>query len=213
MENWYNFFLITLMLTNFMLLGSSRIRSCIRIFAFQGVVLGLLPILGGGAISVRVVWIALASMALKGALFPWYLSRAVRKAEVSREVEPFVGFNASILTGVLLLAVSFWLGSRLPLPAEAGSALLVPVAFFNILAGLFFIISRKKAVMQVMGYMGLENGVYVFGVALALETPLLVELGILLDVFVAVFVMGIVIFHINRTFDHIDTHKLSRLRG
>jgi hydrogenase-4 component E len=83
---------------------------------------------------------------------------------------------------------------------------------FTILTGLFVICSRRKALTQVLGYLVMENGVCVFGSALAVEAPLPVELGVLLDVSVAVFVMGIVIFHINREFDHIDTDRLSILR-
>jgi hydrogenase-4 component E len=67
--------------------------------------------------------------------------------------------------------------------------------------------SRSKAITQVLGYLTLENGVYAFGATVAFGMPILVELGILLDVFVGVFVMGIAIFHISRQFDHIDTDQ------
>jgi len=92
------------------------------------------------------------------------------------------------------------------------SALLVPVALSSILIGLFLIVSRKKAVNQVLGFLVLENGIFTFGVGLVRELSLLVELGVLLDVFVAVFVMGIMIFHISREFDHLDTDRLSTLK-
>jgi hydrogenase-4 component E len=88
----------------------------------------------------------------------------------------------------------------------------VPVALFTSLVGLFVIISRRKALTQVLGYLVLENGIYTFGVGLVQNTPMLVELGVLLDVFVAVFVMGIAIFHINRQFDHIDTDRMVLLK-
>jgi len=81
-----------------------------------------------------------------------------------------------------------------------------------IFVGLLLIVSRRKAVTQVLGYLALENGIFVFGVGLARQATLLVEMGILLDVFVAVFVMGIAIFHISREFDHIDTDQLSLLK-
>jgi len=90
---------------------------------------------------------------------------------------------------------------------------LIPVAaMFTILTGLLLIVSRRKALTQVVGYLVMENGVYAFGAALAVDEPLLVELGVLLDVLVAVFVMGIAIYHISREFDHIDTDQLSALR-
>jgi hydrogenase-4 component E len=92
------------------------------------------------------------------------------------------------------------------------SPLIVPVALFTSLIGLFVIISRKKALTQVLGYLVLENGIYAFGVGLVHNAPLVVELGVLLDVFVAVFVMGIAIFHINRQFDHIDTDRMVLLK-
>jgi hydrogenase-4 component E len=80
------------------------------------------------------------------------------------------------------------------------------------MSGLFLIIARKKALTQILGYLVLENGIYTFGAALTEHQPVLIELGILLDIFAAVLVMGIAIFHINREFDHIDTDKLSGLR-
>src|SRR5436190_671839 len=105
------------------------------------------------------------------------------------------------------------LGSRrLPLPQTPVSPLIVPVALFTSFVGLFIIVSRRKALTQVLGYLVLENGIYAFGVGLVQNTPMLVELGVLLDVFVAVFVMGITIFHINRQFDHIDTDQLATLK-
>ena len=110
------------------------------------------------------------------------------------------------------LGASFWIGQRLPLPSSMTSALLVPVALSSILIGLFLIVSRKKAVNQVLGFLVLENGIFTFGVGLVRELSLLVELGVLLDVFVAVFVMGIMIFHISREFDHLDTDQLSTLK-
>jgi hydrogenase-4 component E len=100
----------------------------------------------------------------------------------------------------------------LPIPENIASPWLVPVSFFSIFAGLFLIVSRKRAVSQVLGFLVLENGIYTFGVGVVVRTPYLVEVGVLLDVFVAVFVMGITIFHINREFDHINTDRLSTLK-
>jgi hydrogenase-4 component E len=88
----------------------------------------------------------------------------------------------------------------------------VPAAFFSILSGLFLIISRRTALSQVIGYLVLENGIYTFGISLVQEEEFLVELGVLLDVLVGVFVMGITLFHISREFDHIDVDRLSALK-
>src|SRR5207249_4545442 len=110
------------------------------------------------------------------------------------------------------LAGSLWLAGRLALPSPTISPLVVPVALFTMLVGLFLIVSRRKALTQVLGYLVLENAIYAFGVGLVEGTPMVVELGVLLDLFVAVFVMGIAVFHINREFDHIDADRLSTLR-
>lgn len=204
--------LILVALTNLKLLGSSRLGASIRMVGAQGFLLGLLPLWAGHALTPRVWLLAAGSIAIKGVMFPWLLLRALREAEVRREVEPFVGMITSILTGVLVLGVSVWMGQRLPLPHPVSSSLLVPVALAGILIGLFLIVSRRKAVSQVLGFLVMENGIYVFGVGVVQETSLLVELGVLLDVFVAVFVMGIMIFHISREFDHLDTDRLSTLK-
>ena len=123
-----------------------------------------------------------------------------------------MGYTTSIMMGLGLMALAIWLGGRLPLPIPSKSPLVVPLAMFTIMVGLFAMISRRKALTQVLGYLVMENGIYAFGLAFAFHEPLLVELGILLDVFTAVFVMGIAIFHINREFDHIDTDLLNTLR-
>lgn len=209
---WCDTLLVLLVLTSLLLLGSSRLVRLIRIVALQGVLLGLLTLAAHwDDLSARVLAFAATIALTKGAAFPWLLSRVLRQADVRREVEPFVSYNLSIVIGALMLPVAFWLSARLPLPAPAVSTLIVPAAFFVTLAGLFLIVSRRKALTQVLGYVVLENGIYVFGVGLAVSTPMVVELGVVLDVFVAVFVMGIAIFHINREFDHIDADRLAAL--
>lgn len=206
--------LVILILTNLVLLGTSLLNSCIRIVAAQGVVLGLLALLAvPGEGWERAVILALAAMVLKGAVIPWLLLRTLREANVRREVEPYVGYSASMLAGVLALGFAFWLGARLPLPDQSGSSLAIPTALFTMLTGLFAIISRRKALTQVLGYLVLENGIYAIGLILVGEVQFLVELGVLLDVLVAVFVMGIAIYHISREFEHMDVDQLDRLKG
>ena len=205
--------LILVILTNLRLLGASRLGASIRTVAVQGILLGALALVARQSdLTWRVWMVALGGMALKGGVFPWLLLRALREAQVQREVEPLVGFNASLLAGVAALGMSFWMASLLPLPGASHSSLLVAVAMFSILAGLFLIVTRRKAITQVLGFLVMENGIYTFGAGLVRESPLLVELGVLLDVFVAVFVMGITIFHINREFDHIDTNEMATLK-
>lgn len=205
---------VLLILTNLMLLGTSRLFACIRLVAFQGVVLGFLPVLvHAGHVSPRAICLAIGTIALKGVVFPRLLFRALREANIRREVDPFVGYSVSIFAGILALAVSIWTSRHLTLPGPAASPLIFPVSLFTILVGLFHIVSRRTAISQVLGYLVLENGIYTFAVVIVGEVPLMVELGVLLDIYVAVFVMGITIYHINREFDHIDADQLDSLKG
>ena len=213
MEHAIDIILIFLVLADLILLGASRLRNVIRIAAWQGLVLGLLPIL---AHRDGLVWPAVllgaGSAGIKGFLFPAMLTRALRETQSSREVEPFVGYILSLLAGVGILALSVWFGARLPLPWPPASTLLIPAGLFTVWTGLFLIVARRKAITQVLGYIVLENGIFTLGMVLVEAMPLLVELGVLLDIFVAVFVMGIIVFNINREFDHIDSDQLAALK-
>jgi len=205
--------LLVILLTSLGILGSSRLRNCIRLIALQGFAVGLLPVLIVDLMgSSLVIVYAVASVASRGILFPWLLLRAQHQANVSREVEPYVGYGASLMFGAAALVFSAWLSSRLPLPEPAPSNFALPIALFLGLTGLFVTISRKKAISQVLGYLLLENGVFAFGVLFVRHQPLVVEVGVLLDIFAAVFVMGVAIFHISREFDHIDADRLASLK-
>jgi hydrogenase-4 component E len=213
MHIWLELVLVLLVLTNLRLLGSSRLASCIRTAALQAVLLGVLPLLvEGQSLSLRVIAICVASTVIKAGVLPWLLRRAVIEADVRNEVEPLVGFTTSLLLGIGLLGLAVHVAGRLPLPGIRDAGFLVPVALFTMAVGLFLIVSRVKAVMQALGYLAMENGVYAFGLALAVQEPVLVEMGILLDVFVAVLVMTITIHHISREFEHMDTDRLSTLK-
>lgn len=214
MDFWINSLVVLIFLTNLRLMGSSRVVSCIHTVALQGVLLGLLAIVGAkGNIGVHALAVAAVNIILKGFVFPRLLMRALRETRMRREVEPFVGFGTSMLLSVLLIGVCFWISSRLPLPPGVEeSRLVVPTALFTLMTGLFMIVARRKALTQVVGYLSIENGVTAFGLGFALQEALLVELGILLDAFMAVFIMGIIIFHISREFDHINADELSALK-
>lgn len=204
---------VLLILANLRLLGSSRLTACIRAVALQAVILGAAALVANrGNLDARVIAIALASIVIKAGALPWLLRRAIRESGAVREVEPIIGFTASLLSGVGLLGVCLLIGSRLAAHVPAGSGLFLTVALFTTATGLMVIVSRRKAVTQVLGYLAMENGIYAFGMAFVVQEPLLVEMGVLLDVFVGVFVMGIAIYNISREFDHIDTDRLTALK-
>ena len=213
MNSWLDMALVLLILTNLYILGSSRISACIRMVAVQAVLLGVVLLLAQrGDLGPRLLLLAAAGTIIKAAILPWLLRRAAREAGVQTEEEPLVGFTTSLLAGLGLLGAALHVAGRLPLPDAGGTTFLVPVALFAMMAGLLLIVGRRKAVMQTLGYLVMENGIYAFGLAFAIQEPLLVEMGVLLDVFVAVFVMGIAIHHISREFDHIDTDRLTALK-
>ncbi|MCU0874019.1 MAG: hypothetical protein MUE50_16920 [Pirellulaceae bacterium] len=213
MNMWLDTVLILLVLTGLWLLGSSRLQACIHAVAFQGVLLGLIPLFAKWPqIGLRLAAVAALSLVLKALVLPALLRRAVREANVRNEVDPLLGFTTSLLVGGGLWLTATHLAGQLPVASLGVSSLLVPAAIFTVLCGLLLLVSRNTAVMQVIGYLTLENGIFTFGWALAIEEPLLVEMGILLDVLVAVFVMGITIHHLNREFDSIETDELSALK-
>ncbi len=197
--------------------ASSRLQGCIRASALQGVVLGLLPLAflleGSGLHPLHAAALAAGLLLLKAVLIPAMLRRAVREADVGREVEPFVSLHLSLLLATVLVGISFGLSTVLVLPRPAPSAVVVPAALSTLLTGFLVLVSRRQAVTQVVGYLLLENGVAIFGQTLTRAIPFAAELAILLDLLVGVFVMGIAIYHISREFDHIDTEKLATLKG
>jgi hydrogenase-4 component E len=196
-------------------LGTSRIGAAIRYFSMQAACAAMVPLLietHSGKPSGHAWVLFTATIVLKVAGVPYFLNRSLREAAVRTEVEPLIGFGISLGIGGALVALSFALARQLPLPQKPASDLLVPVAFSLLMIGLLLIVSRSKAVTQVVGYLVMENGIFLFSLILIDVFPYLIELGVLLDLFVAVFVMGIVIFHINRAFDHIDSHQLDSLK-
>lgn len=205
------FLLLLVVLVNFYILGSARLSSTIRALGVQGLALGLLPLAIQTHGSLHHTALALGTMAIKGALVPYLLAQAIRRVSVRREVEPRVGFVASMFLGAAALVLAFAVSRRLPESAGAGP-LLVPVALATIMTGFIVLTTRHKALGQVVGYVVLEGGIYLFGLTQAERVPFLVELGVLLDVFVGIFVMGIVMFHISREFDTLDDSELTELR-
>src|ERR1041384_866894 len=194
------------LLSGFALLGTSRIGACIRWLSFQGILFGFVPlILHQGGSGWRAGFLAAGNIVLKGIVFPLLLLRLRARADTSREVEPFVRF--------LALGLSVWLASEMKPALRQAPFAMLDSSIFLIAVGLFLIISRRNALMQVIGYLVLENGIFVFGVITVVGTPLLVELGVLLDAFVGVFVMGIAIYHINREFGSVEVDRLSALKG
>ncbi|MEI6783993.1 MAG: hydrogenase [Verrucomicrobiota bacterium] len=197
---------------NLVALGTSRLPALIRVAALQGMVLGIMPLLIENEWRVMVLVIAVATVFMKGIVIPALLRRAMRTANIDRDLNPLIGFLPSLLLGAAGMIGAVVLARRLPLLPEHGESLLVAGSLASVLTGLLLLIGRSKAISQVCGYLILENGIYLFGLLLIHSTPLMVEGGILLDLTVAVFVTGIIMDRIQRAFDSLDTRKLTVLR-
>lgn len=204
------------LVSDLVLAGASRLKSAVRFVAMQGMVVGILPVLmwnwaDEGCPGARVWIIAFVNTLVKGVALPMLLMYAVRKARTRRELEPIVSFHVSQLIVFFVAIGAFAVGRLLHVHASSASELAVPVALTTMGTGLLLICGRKKAITQVLGFLILENGISVFGAAILLEYGIVVELGILLDVFALVFILGIAVFQISRTFSSTDTDKLNHL--
>jgi hydrogenase-4 component E len=204
-------FLVLVLLINFVALGTSRLIFSIRSVAAQGVILGILPALIH-PFSWHLVGIILMILVTKGFVIPLLLNRAVRSAEIKREAEPFLGYVPTLLLGAVFTALSFAFAGKLPLLPEHQNYMFVPASMATLMTGFLILTTRRKAISQVIGYLVLENGIFIFGLLLAEALPIMVEAGALLDLLVGTFVMGIVINHISREFSSLDTSRLTSLK-
>ena len=212
MHNLVGPLLVVVLLFNLFLLGTSRLQAVINASAAQGVILGILTLCVHEGFSGWIVLITIINILLKGVLIPGMLLRAIRDAAIRREIEPFIGFLPCLLLGALGTGASLIFARTLPLAKEHVGSLLVPAAMATVWTGFLVLTTRRKAINQVVGYLVLENGIYIMGLTLLHAMPIMVEMGVLLDLFVGIFVMGIILNHIRREFSSLDTAHLSALK-
>lgn len=202
--------LILLLLTNFFILGTANLTSAIRGVALQGLLLGVLPLFVESELTLRLLAMVVATAAIKGIMIPGLLMKALRDVHIRHEVEPYLGFVPTLFLCAIGTALALLFADLLPLAPADRIGLFVPAALATLLSGFLGLTTRRKAISQVTGYLVLENGIYIFG--LLLYQSMVVEVGILLDLLVAIFVIGIVLNHIQREFSSLDTEQLSRLK-
>ena len=203
---------LAVLVMNFLLLGTSRISAAIQGSALQGVLLGLLTIVVHPEISVRPVVVGAIAVLIKAVLIPGMLRRALRDAAIRREMEPFVSYTTSLVLGAVATALAILFASALPLRPEHVGSLMVSGALATVLTGFIMLTTRRKAITQVVGYLVLENGIFLLGLMLHEAMPFFVELGVLLDLLVAIFVIAIVINAIRREVASLDVTQLDKLR-
>lgn len=207
---WLDLALILIVFLGIVILGNNRLGTMIQLFALQSLVLSATPLLihpGKHAVA-----LTLGTLVLKVLLMPNLLFWAIRHVSIRLEVQPLIGYGKTLMLGGVFMGGAFWISSRLDLPVQETSGLLAPCAFSIIMIGFLLLVSRLKAITQIIGYLVMENGIFLFALLLLEKTPLLVEMGILLDIFVGVLVMGIVVNHINQEFGSASTVNLTNLR-
>ena len=209
---WLQGALGVILITNLGLLASERQRMYIRLLAFQGIVLGVLPLFAVDSLDWHLMALTVFFLAVKGVALPVLLRRAHAALPPSPPLTPYLGYNMCVLSGIAGFAFSLWLATKLPATANPLVLPFFAPAFATILAGLVIIVTRRKALTQVMGYLVMENGIYLLGVPLARQDAFWLELSILLDVFVGIFVMVLAIHHLNRAFDTIDVDRIASLK-
>ena len=206
--------LILALALNFVALGVSRIRGVINAVALQGILLGILAAAGppGRRASRASCW-SLVTIGLKGFVIPEIPGPCHARGEHPARGQAGRELHVLALAGgARHRAGDGVLRTRCPLAEEHTHSLLVPASLSTVWTGFLLLTTRKKAITQVLGYLLLENGIFLFGLLLLEAMPFLVEVGVLLDLFTGVFVMGIIIHHISREFTSISTEYLSELK-
>ena len=192
--------------------GSSRLPALIKTVAFQGVVVSVVPFFIGHGLTVGGVVFTLATLVIRGIAIPVFIYLAIKKTAIHREVEPIVGYHASLMAGLALIVAATLAGHEFNLPQAAGVALLLPTAITLLAAGMFLLMARRNAIAMVLGYIVMENGIYLVGTGFSMRTHHIVEFGILLDVLAGVMIMAVILQNINQAFDDVDTALLRTLK-
>jgi len=208
--------LVVTLLSVLLSLGSSRLMVLVRIMALQGIMVSLTPIFlkSHGSLDTGAIIFFQIMTLIKGLLIPGLLYMAVKRVKIKREIEPIIGYHASILSGLVIIIVSVFITNNLRLSLPVGHDMVLITAITTMASGFFLMMARSKAITQVIGYLMLENGIYLIGTALTdhRHTVYVVEFGVLLDLLVGVMVMGIILHNINSAFSDVDTTLLGRLK-
>ena len=202
-----------LLLISFAMLSQRRILSLINLFALQGFVLALSTfVVAYSTAQHHLYYSAGLTLLLKVLVLPWLLHRLIRKLNVRWDVETLINIPATMLVGIALVIFAFNLAAPITQLAEGLTRGLVGIALACVLLSLLMMLTRRKAVTQVVAFLSLENGLFFAATSATQGMPLVVELGIALDVLVATFIFGIFFFQIRETFDSLDITHMEKLK-
>jgi len=202
-----------ILLLSFAMISQRRIASLINLFALQGAALVAASVLLGYAGDNQDLYVSAAlTLVLKVMLIPWLLYRVIHKLKVRWDVEPLINVPTLMIVGIALVIFSFSLAlpvSRLS-PSIAGGSM--GIALACVLLSFLMMITRSRAVPQVIGFLSMENGLIFAATAATNGMPMIVEFGIALDVLVGILILGVFMFQIREQFDSLDIHHLEKLK-
>ena len=205
--------LLSLVLLSVLLsFGSSRLPVLIKVLAFQGVVVSLVPLFMGHDLSGGGIVFTLVTMIIRAIIIPLCIYLVIKKVAIHREVQPIIGYNASLLAGLALIVAATYVSHKFDITSISTSTLLLPASITLLVAGMFLLMARRNAIAMVLGYIMMENGIYLVGTTFSVRTVHIVEFGILLDVLAGVMIMAVILQNIKQKFDDVDTALLRTLK-
>ncbi|MGZ3481023.1 MAG: hypothetical protein ACXU81_11770 [Myxococcaceae bacterium] len=208
-----NLFAAGLLLISFAMLSQRRTRSLIVLFGVQGAILFASTTLVAYSAGLRHLYFSAGlTLVLKVFLLPWILLRLVDRLEAQWDSEPMINIPTTMLIGVGLVIFAFGLAQPISALATTITRNTLGIALAIILLAFLMMITRRKAVTQVMGFLAMENGLFFAATSATYGMPMVVELGIALDVLVGVFILGIFFFQIREQFESLDLHHLEKLK-
>jgi len=203
-----------MLVSAYLMVGQKALFTAIRLYGIQSLLLGVVATVI--AVSERrpeLLVTAAITVVLKGILIPWFQMRMIDRIGIHREIEPFLNVPASLLVCVGLTVVGYRVSTGFPEGARGVSHHLIGVALSMLLIGLFLMVTRKKAITQILALLTIENAVFLVAVGVTSGMPLVVELGIAFDVILAVLILGILVRRIVDRFESMDVSRLSKLKG
>jgi hydrogenase-4 membrane subunit HyfE len=202
-----------LLLLSFAMLSQRRIVSLVNLLALQGLMLTAATVLLAWRTGETHLYLsALLTFALKVVCLPWMLHRLIRRLEVYWDTEPLINIPGTMLIGVLIVVFAFGLAQPIAELASTATRSALGIAVAVILLSFLMMITRTKAMSQVIGFLSMENGLFFGAMSATHGMPMVVELGIALDILVAMLVLGVFFFQIREQFDSLDLHHLESLK-
>lgn len=205
-------FAALVLFTSFAVLAQARLISAIHAFAWQGgLVAAVTALVAASTDSAHLYISAVLTMALKALLIPWMLHRLVRRLELERHVETLQRFSLVLLAAAALVVFSYWVVLPIARIDVIATRNIIAISLAVVLIGLLMMVFRQQAVAQVLGFMSMENGLFLAAVSTTHGMPLVVELGVAFDVLVAMVLFGVFFLQIRESIESLDVDRLNRL--